>query len=137
MLQFFFNSLARSSYLSFFSLSFNFILWSAGTVESTIRQVLFFVIDYYNVWSSGRIIIIIPLYNPPLSLFLSYRSHVPVSQLSLCIILFMSFPIFDSLLCIFLLFFQPFAHLSGIILSEFLLDSTLFFGSLNKCTRAK
>ena len=29
----FFNSLARSSYLSFFSLSFNFIMWSAGTAE--------------------------------------------------------------------------------------------------------
>ena len=41
----FFNSLARSRYLSFFSLSFNFTLWSAGTTKSTICQVLsFFVI---------------------------------------------------------------------------------------------
>ena len=32
----FFNSLARSRYLSFFSLSFRFILWSAGTAKSTI-----------------------------------------------------------------------------------------------------
>ena len=39
----FFNSLARSRYLSFFSLSFRFILWSAGTAKSTI---------YYNyMWS--------------------------------------------------------------------------------------
>ena len=38
----FFNSLARSRYLSFFSLSFIFILWSAGTVKSTILQILFF-----------------------------------------------------------------------------------------------
>ena len=38
----FFNSLARSRYLSFFSNSFTFILWSAGTVKSTILQVLFF-----------------------------------------------------------------------------------------------
>ena len=38
----FFNSLARSRYLSFFSHSFSFILWSAGTVKSTILQVLFF-----------------------------------------------------------------------------------------------
>ena len=47
----FFNSLARSRYLSFFSHSDSFILWSAGTVKSTILQMLFFV-DYYYVWSS-------------------------------------------------------------------------------------
>ena len=40
----FFNSQARSRYLSFFSHSFNFILWSAGTAESTILQVLFFLL---------------------------------------------------------------------------------------------
>ena len=38
----FFNSLARSRYLSFFSHSFSFILWSAGTAKLTILQVLFF-----------------------------------------------------------------------------------------------
>ena len=38
----FFNYLARSRYLSFFSHSFSFILWSAGTAKSTILQVLFF-----------------------------------------------------------------------------------------------
>ena len=32
----FFNSLARSRHLSFFSLSFRFILWSARTAKSTI-----------------------------------------------------------------------------------------------------
>ena len=37
----FFNSLARSKYLSFFSHSFSFILWSAGTTKSTILQVFF------------------------------------------------------------------------------------------------
>ena len=40
----FFNSLTRSRYLSFFSLSFRFILWSAGTGKSTILQVLFFLL---------------------------------------------------------------------------------------------
>ena len=51
----FFNSLARSRYLSLFSLSFSFILWSAGTAKSTILQVLFFfVVDYYEIWSSAR-----------------------------------------------------------------------------------
>ena len=40
----FFNSLARSRYLSFFSHSFSFILWSAGTAKSTILKVLFFLL---------------------------------------------------------------------------------------------
>ena len=38
----FFNSLARSRYLSLFSHSFSFILWSAGTVKPTILQIFFF-----------------------------------------------------------------------------------------------
>ena len=38
----FFNSLVRSMYLSFFSHSFSFILWSAGTAKSTILQIFFF-----------------------------------------------------------------------------------------------
>ena len=38
----FFNSLARSWYLSFFSHSFCVILWSAGTAKSTILQFIFF-----------------------------------------------------------------------------------------------
>ena len=37
------NSLARSRYLYFFSHSFRFILWSAGTAKSTILQILFFL----------------------------------------------------------------------------------------------
>ena len=38
----FFNSLARYRYLSFFSQTFSFILWSAGTEKSTILQILYF-----------------------------------------------------------------------------------------------
>ena len=38
----FFNSLARSRYLSFFSHSFSYILWSDGTAKSIILQILFF-----------------------------------------------------------------------------------------------
>ena len=38
----FFNPLARSRYLSFFSHSFSLILWSAGTAKLTIFQILFF-----------------------------------------------------------------------------------------------
>ena len=48
----FFNSLAKSRYLSLFSHSFSFILWSAGIVKSTILQVFFFfiiIVDYYNL----------------------------------------------------------------------------------------
>ena len=41
---FFFNSLAKSRYLSFFSLFFSFILWSAGTAKSTILQILFLLL---------------------------------------------------------------------------------------------
>ena len=52
----FFNSLARSRYLSFFSYSFSFIPWTA---KSTILQFLFFFfVDYYQVWSSGRDLVI-------------------------------------------------------------------------------
>ena len=56
---FFFNSLARSRYLSFFSHSFSFILWSDRTTKSTILQIsrfFFFVVvvDYYLVWTFGR-----------------------------------------------------------------------------------
>ena len=54
----FFNPLARSRYLSLFSHSFSFILWSAGTENSTILQILFFFVDYYKVWSSGRDLVI-------------------------------------------------------------------------------
>ena len=39
-----FNSLARSRYLSIFSHSFSFILWSAGTVKSTIFFLLIIII---------------------------------------------------------------------------------------------
>ena len=47
MLHSFFNSLTRSRYLSFFSLSFSFILWSVGTAKSTIMQILFYYYYYY------------------------------------------------------------------------------------------
>ena len=40
----FFNSLARSRYLSLFSHSFRFTLWSAGTAKSTILQIFFFLL---------------------------------------------------------------------------------------------
>ena len=51
---YFLNFLARSRYLSFFSNSFSFILWSAGRAKSTIFAKSFFSVDYYKVWSSSR-----------------------------------------------------------------------------------
>ena len=42
----FFNFVARSRYLSFFSHSFSFIQWSAGIAKSTILQVLFFLLIF-------------------------------------------------------------------------------------------
>ena len=57
----FFNSLARSRYLSLFSHSFSFILWSAGTAKLTILQILFFllIIIRSGLWAEIIIIIII------------------------------------------------------------------------------
>ena len=52
----FFNSLAKSRYLPFFSLSFRFILWSARTANSTILQILFLLLI---IMRSVQIIIII------------------------------------------------------------------------------
>ena len=49
----FFNSLARSRYLSFFSHYFSFNLWSAGTAKSTILQVLFFFFFLLIIIRSG------------------------------------------------------------------------------------
>ena len=46
---FFFNSLARSRYLSFFSHFFRFILWSAGTAKSTILQYYYYYYYYYCI----------------------------------------------------------------------------------------
>ena len=40
----FFYSLARSRYLSFFSLSFRFILWSTGRAKSRISQIFFLLL---------------------------------------------------------------------------------------------
>ena len=46
MFQSFFNSLARSRYLSFFSLSLRFILWSAGTANTY----CYYYYYYYYYW---------------------------------------------------------------------------------------
>ena len=50
----FFNSLSRSRYLSFFSLSFNFTQCSAGTTKSTILIVFVVLVHYNKIWLSGR-----------------------------------------------------------------------------------
>ena len=50
----FFNSLARSRYLSFFSHPFIFTLRSAGTGKSTVLHVLFFFVFWLIIVRSGR-----------------------------------------------------------------------------------
>ena len=55
----FFNSLARSRYISFFSHSFSFNLCSAGTAKSTILQILFFFLLIIIIMIIILIIIII------------------------------------------------------------------------------
>ena len=52
MFHVFFNSLAKLKYLSLFSHSFNFTLWSTGTAKSTILQVLSFLLIIIR---SGRL----------------------------------------------------------------------------------
>ena len=46
--RFFFSSLARSRYLSLFSHSFSFILWSSGTATLTILQILFLKRSFFQ-----------------------------------------------------------------------------------------
>ena len=55
----FFNSLARSWYLSLFSLSFSFIQWSIGKAKSTIFQILslfFFLFFLLIIIRSGLLV---------------------------------------------------------------------------------
>ena len=78
----FFNSLARSWYLSFFSHSFRFILWSAVTAKSTILQILLFLL---TIIRSGRLLVI----RWPVCMLKSNRS--------LCL----SFPRTGAVLCIY------------------------------------
>ena len=55
----FFNSLARSRYLSFFSLLSILFCGSPGQQSPQFFRFSFFVVvDYYKVWSSGRYLVI-------------------------------------------------------------------------------
>ena len=81
----YFNSPERFRHLSFFSLSFSFTLWSAGTAKPTIRQVLFFA-DCYLASSSGQ--------------EKTIRLYISKLQRSLCV----SISRIDSWLCIYHLF---------------------------------
>ena len=60
----FFNSLARSRYLSFFSHSFSFIMWSAGTAKSTVLQIIFFllIIIRYGILAEIRLLLLLLLF---------------------------------------------------------------------------
>ena len=70
----FFNSQTRSRSLSFFSLSFNFTKWSAGTAKFTIHQVSFLLL-LLIMTRSGRLAEIrrsVCVSKPPRSLCVSF-----------------------------------------------------------------
>ena len=81
----FFNSLARSRYLSFFSLSFRFILWSAGTAKSTILQILFLLLI---IMRSGLLagirwsVCILKSHRSLCMVELKFPAHFPVDHLA-------------------------------------------------------
>ena len=101
----FFSSQAKFTYLSLFSLSFSFTLWSAGTAKSTIRQVLFFFFFFFFLFTitrSGRLAKI------------KWSDRISKSQRILCI----SFSRTDSGLCIYHLIIRlnfNFLHISQLI----------------------
>ena len=107
----FFNSLARSRYLFFFSHSFSFILWSAGKAESTILQVLFFLLIIIR---SGLLAEI------------RWSVCMSKSHWSLCVL----FSRTGTGLCIYHLFFMVkfklFAHLSVDHLADSVMSSFIF-----------
>ena len=81
MLHIFFNSLAKSRYLSFFSLSFSFILWSAATTNSTILQVPFFLLIIIRSGSLAEIRWFVSISKSQWNLFVSFSK----TDLGLCI----------------------------------------------------
>ena len=76
----FFNSLARSRYLSFFSLSLRFILWSAGTAKSTVLLILFFFIIIMRSGLLAEIRWYVCILKSHRSLCESFLSHVSFSH---------------------------------------------------------
>ena len=84
----FFSSLARSTYLCFFSFSFNFTIWSVGTAKFTVRQVFFFLLLsllLLTISRSGRLAEI------------TWSVFIWISQRSLCVAFFRT----NSGLCIY------------------------------------
>ena len=71
----FFSSQARSKYLSLFSLSFIFTLWSARIVKSTIQQILF----VFFCWLSPSLVIWLGLLLLPL--FYLFKFFFIVSEI--------------------------------------------------------
>ena len=74
----FFNFLAKLRYLSFFSHSFSFILWSAGTAKLTILQFLFFLFIIIIIIIHGNVFFMYLFRN--LCLDMAYRSLFNVSD---------------------------------------------------------
>ena len=68
----FFNSLARSWYLSFLSHSFSFILWSAGIAKSIILQILRFLLIILRFGLLAEIRWSVYMFKPQRSLCVSF-----------------------------------------------------------------
>ena len=86
MLHIFFSSLVRTRYLSLFSVSFGFTLWSARMGKSTIRYVVFFLFFLFLFLLSLGLV--------------RWSVYISKSQRNLCV----SFSRMDSGLCIYHLF---------------------------------
>ena len=81
----FFNSLARSRYLSLFSHSFSFILWSARTAKSTIFQTGVSWWSFTGVWVTANLsnnviwmVLILPLISRTLLSILADLSNAVI-----------------------------------------------------------
>ena len=86
----FFNSKPRSTYFSFFSLSFNFTLWSARTAKFTILQVLFFLLIIIRSGCLAEIKWSVCMSKPQRSLCVSFsRTDVRLYIYHLFVILFL------------------------------------------------
>ena len=103
---FFFSSQARFKYLSFFSLSFNFTLWSAETAKSIIQRLLFIILFFFQriciyhlfVWSNLNVLHNSWLISFPTQLYLIKYSFVLIYCIQL--ICDRSFRLYHQITCI-------------------------------------
>ena len=96
----FFNSLARSMHLSFFSHTFSFILWSARRAKSTILQIIFYLF----------IILLLSIIRSDLLATIRWSVCISKSIRSLCVLFSRCWVVYIPLVSVFK--FKSFAHLT-------------------------